>query len=106
MKLSSVLLLLLLCFAAFVLTLPKSASAQTSDWTFCASEGNECSFSGTTQVRYGAAGAYVYGTFTDGTACTNAVFGDPAPGIAKSCAVTSIEWTFCAVEGGFCAFSG
>jgi len=106
MKLCSVFLLLPLCVAAIVLTLPESASAQTSDWTFCASEGSNCNFSGTTQVRYGANGAYVYATLTDGTQCTNAVFGDPAPGIAKSCAVASGEWTLCAFEGGFCAFGG
>ena len=106
MKLCSVFPLLPLCVAAIVLTLPESASAQTSDWTFCASEGSNCNFSGTTQVRYGANGAYVYATLTDGTPCTNAVFGDPAPGIAKSCAVASGEWTLCAFEGGFCAFSG
>jgi len=94
------------CVAAFILMLPESPLAQTSDWTFCTSEGGDCTFSGTTQVRYGADGAYVYRTLTNGTPCTNAVFGDPAPGVAKSCAVTSNEWTFCTSEGGFCAFSG
>ena len=74
MKLRSVLLLLPLCVAAFSLTLPESPLAQTSNWTFCASEGGDCAFSGTTQVRYGANGAYVYQTLTDGTPCTNAVF--------------------------------
>ena len=106
MKLWSGLLLLPLWVAAFILMLPESPLAQTSDWTFCASEGGDCRFSGTTQVRYGANGTYVYQTFTDSTPCTNAVFGDPAPGAAKSCAVTSTEWTLCSSEGGFCAFSG
>ena len=106
MKFWSVVLLFPLCVAAFILTLPASPLAQTSDWTFCASEGGACSFSGTTEVRYGGNGIYVYKTLTGGTPCTNAVFGDPAPGIAKSCAVTSSEWTLCAFEGGFCAFSG
>jgi parallel beta-helix repeat protein len=106
MKVWSVCLVLPLGVAAFVLTAPASASAQSTDWTFCAAEGGSCSFSGTTQVRYGASGAYVYETLTDGTPCTNAVFGDPAPGIAKSCAVTSSEWAFCTTEGSFCAFSG
>jgi parallel beta-helix repeat protein len=85
---------------------PAPTSTQPGDWTFCASEAGHCTFSGTTQVRYGANGAYVYRTLTDGTPCTNTVFGDPAPGVAKSCAVTSSEWTFCAFEGGFCAFTG
>jgi len=36
-------------------------------------------------VRYGANGLFVVKTLTDGTACTNEVFGDPAPDVAKSC---------------------
>jgi hypothetical protein len=38
-------------------------------------------------VRYGANGSFVVKTFTNGTACTNKVFGDPAPGVAKSCSL-------------------
>ena len=105
-KLRPALLLLPLCVAAFILMTPASPRAQTSDWTFCASEGGSCSFSGTSEVRYGASGAYVYKTLTGSTPCSNAVFGDPAPGVAKSCAVTSSEWRLCAFEGGFCGFSG
>jgi hypothetical protein len=40
---------------------------------------------GTTAVRYGANGLFVVKTLTDSTACTNEVFGDPAPDVAKSC---------------------
>ena len=47
-----------------------------------------------------------YQTLTDGTACVNNVFGDPLVGTLKSCAVRPTEWTFCAWEGGECAFSG
>jgi Domain of unknown function (DUF4082) len=54
---------------------------------FCASENGFCSFSGTQQVRYGANAQYVTKTFTNGTACTNAVFGDPISGVAKTCAI-------------------
>jgi len=79
-------------------------------WTFCAPEGGLCAFTGTTEVRYGANGVYVYLTLTDGTACTNAVFGDPIYGTVKECATRippdQTEWTFCAVEGGECAFTG
>jgi len=46
-----------------------------------------CAFSGTLQVRYGANSLYAYKTLTGGTACTNAVFGDPAPGVVKQCAI-------------------
>ena len=56
-------------------------------WTHCASENGFCSFSGTESVRYGATGIWFSGTFTDGVACTNGVFGDPTPGIVKSCEV-------------------
>ena len=81
-----------------------------AEWTFCAPEGGVCAFTGTTEVRYGADGTYVYQTFTDGTACNNEVFGDPLYGTRKSCAITilpaSTEWTVCAPEGGVCAFTG
>jgi hypothetical protein len=33
---------------------------------------------GTMDVRYGANGSFSFQTLTDGTACTNEVFGDPA----------------------------
>ena len=79
-------------------------------WNFCAPEGGVCAFTGTTEVRYGADGTYVYQTFTDGTACNNAVFGDPIFGTRKSCAIRILpaptEWTVCAAEGSVCPFSG
>jgi hypothetical protein len=58
-----------------------------TQWTFCAPEGGVCAFSGTTQVRYGVNGAFVFKTLTDGTACTNDVFGDPIFGTVKECAI-------------------
>ena len=96
---------------------PKSAAEATThvsvvpaDWTFCAPEGGVCAFSGTTEVRYGASGVYVYLTLTDGTACNNAVFGDPVYGTRKACAIriapAPTEWTFCADEGDLCPFTG
>jgi hypothetical protein len=59
----------------------------TSDWTFCAAEGGVCAFTGTEEVRYGANGSYFYKSLTDGTACTNSVFGDPIFGTVKHCAL-------------------
>ena len=56
-----------------------------TEWTFCAPEHGVCAFTGTAEVRYGAYGAYVYRTLTDGTACTNDVFGDPLYGVVKAC---------------------
>jgi len=83
-----------------------------TDWVFCATEGGVCAFTGTMEVRYGANGSFVVKTLTDGTACTNAVFGDPAPDTPKHCAIRPpstpppMQWTFCAPEGGVCAFTG
>jgi hypothetical protein len=54
-------------------------------WTPCASETQQCNFSGTKQVRFGANGSYNYGTFTGGVVCSNAVFGDPINGVVKHC---------------------
>ena len=62
----------------------------TSDWTFCAAEGGVCAFTGTEEVRYGADGSYFYMSLTDGTACTNSVFGDPIVGTAKHCALRTV----------------
>jgi len=59
----------------------------TDEWTICAGESGFCAFTGTMPVRYGANGLFVVKTFTDGTACTNEVFGDPAPDVAKSCSL-------------------
>ena len=51
----------------------------------CASEGGTCAFTGILQVAYGADTRWKFMTAKDGTACTNAVFGDPAVGTAKKC---------------------
>ena len=88
-----------------------STTSSSSDWTFCAREGGSCTFSGTQQVRYGANGLYAYKTLTSSAACTNAVFGDPAPGVAKQCdfgstSTSTSSWSVCATEGGVCAFTG
>jgi Flp pilus assembly pilin Flp len=57
-------------------------------WTTCANENGFCSFSGTAQVRYGAGSSWNTGTFTNGVACNNSVFGDPDYGVVKSCQVS------------------
>ena len=80
-------------------------------WTQCAAESATCSFSGTMAIAYGANGFFTYATATDGTACSNAVFGDPAAGVAKICYVeaapsTANVWSQCAGENGACAFTG
>lgn len=114
---------------------PATTPAPTpTSWTTCSSEGGTCTFNGTAQVRYGTTTAYFVKTATGSIACSNAIFGDPAPNVAKSCSVvstttlspiptpapapapapaptpaptaTSTTWKNCANEGGACAFSG
>ncbi len=65
--------------------------AEETEWTYCSDEGQYCSFSGTKEVRYGADGVYAYKTLTDGTGCDNGVFGDPVPGVPKSCYISNIN---------------
>ena len=62
-----------------------AASAVTNDWTFCAAENQTCSFTDTREVRYGANGLYNYLLLSNGTPCTNNVFGDPISGTVKHC---------------------
>jgi len=62
-----------------------------SNWTFCANENGTCNFSGTKEVRYGENGFYFYAIFTNTTACSNGVFGDPVSGTAKHCYYRSVN---------------
>lgn len=61
----------------------------TEGWSACARENEICAFTGTREVRYGVNGNYITRTLSGGTPCTNAVFGDPIVGSAKTCAVAS-----------------
>ena len=68
----------------------KSCSIGLRGFNFCANEWDaptQCSFSGTKLVAFGAHGKFTYGVFTNGVACSNAVFGDPIPGVGKFCYV-------------------
>jgi probable HAF family extracellular repeat protein len=81
--------------------------AESAPWTPCAVEDQTCTYSGTREVRYGANGVYAYKTLPGPVQCTNAVFGDPLPGIDKACSVAgdmvpSLTWTYCANEGQTC----
>ena len=51
----------------------------------CAAEGGRCTFTGTSSVAYGASGQFAVKALSGGTACTNAVFGDPLYGVGKAC---------------------
>jgi len=94
---------------------PTATSVQPSPgtWTPCATEGSNCTFSGTQAVAFGANGHFTYGSFTGGASCNTGTFGDPAPGSSKSCYTSTTmippspgAWTPCATEGGTCSFSG
>lgn len=98
------------------------------NYTYCASEDNRCSFSGTANVVFGTASPLQYtlnGPFTNGVTCSNGVVSqtDPAYGYQKSCwysagtsstttstsstsTTSTTSWTKCAVENGTCSFSG
>nr|WP_319633430.1 fibronectin type III domain-containing protein [Paenibacillus psychroresistens] len=59
-----------------------------ASWVYCAGENNQCSFTGTKDVRYGGNDSYAYGTYTNGVMCSNNTFGDPAPGFYKTCEIS------------------
>jgi hypothetical protein len=96
---------------------PKWCYVQTAQlaapgWQQCATENQNCAYSGLMTIAYGANGAYKFATLgSGGTACDNAVFGDPAPNAAKACFLLGpppgfTTWTSCAAENGTCSFSG
>ncbi|RZA32084.1 MAG: hypothetical protein EOP92_27880, partial [Lysobacteraceae bacterium] len=76
-----------------IISLSMPAAPVAGTWKQCAIEWGTCSFSGTAQVRYGTASAYVTKTLTGPVACSNAVFGDPAPTYGKSCHVSATSTT-------------
>jgi hypothetical protein len=89
----------------------ETAPPATDIWAQCASENGTCSYSGDMTVAYGANGSYKYATLAGGTACSNAVFGDPAVGTVKACYVvgalpTFTTWSTCSAENGTCSFTG
>ncbi|MES2743278.1 MAG: carbohydrate-binding protein [Pseudomonadota bacterium] len=78
----------------------------TSKWEFCGNENQQCAFGNTQTVRYGAGGTFFTKTVSNGLACNNATFGDPAFGVGKHCDRAQTTWTLCAKENGRCNFSG
>lgn len=64
---------------------PTATFTPDGPWNFCSKQHKLCTFPGTRQVRYGAAGKYVIKTFTNSVQCSDAVFGDPAVGKPKVC---------------------
>jgi hypothetical protein len=62
-----------------------SPGARQHRQVFCAREGGYCRFNGIATVRYGARGRYADRPAVDGIACSSGIFGDPYPGVRKSC---------------------
>lgn len=87
-----------------------SVKAEADDYLFCSNEHATCSFAGTRTIRYGINGQYNYLQATGQVDCSNLFFGDPAPGVEKSCyssrAQSAGEYVFCAEERSQCEFSG
>lgn len=105
----------------FGLAHPLSASAQS--WTFCAAENALCRVNGHSVVRFGVGDRFEHRDVNRPVMCNIRTFGDPAPGRKKDCSYRSIdtgeqntwpgngnygyrEWETCALEKGYCAFSG
>ena len=84
--------------------------ASDENWVLCASDGDICNFDGEQKVRFGADGTYNTDFFTDSVLCTKSAFGDPLPGVEKSCYyeidTTAAEWTYCSEQDEICHFSG
>ena len=59
-------------------------------WVACGQEGSVCKLTGPAQVRFGAGSSFVVKTAKSSVACSSTVFGDPAPGLAKSCSYTPV----------------
>lgn len=69
-------------------TTPPATPTDTppAGYSRCAAEWENCSFTGTADVVYGALNTWTAPrSFSGGTACTNTVFGDPLRGTVKAC---------------------
>ncbi|MFF4353855.1 trehalase family glycosidase [Streptomyces sp. NPDC001530] len=77
-------------------------------YTVCAAEGGTCAVPGYNRdVAYGANGNFAHQVTNGSVACTNAHFGDPIDGVAKSCylppsGAPAGGWTKCADQNGTC----
>ena len=98
-----------------------AATVEAPTWSYCASENQNCNYTGTRRVRYGANGIFSYRWATGSIGCNNLTFGDPVRGVAKTCFYEEIAeivvapaspapslptWVTCAGENGVCSFSG
>jgi hypothetical protein len=65
----------------------KSCEFISGNWTDCAGENQSCAFEGARLVRFGAGTQWTEKVMTGPASCSNSVFGDPAPNVAKRCEV-------------------
>ena len=72
---------------------PTPIPTPSPSWITCATEGGLCVFTGTRRVRYGVGTRFVMRQVTGPVACLNAVFGDPAPGVIKTCSYSPARST-------------
>jgi hypothetical protein len=71
-------------------TTTTTTTTTTAKFTYCATQGGTCSFSGKREVRFGTTTVYYSKVVTGPVACSTTVFGDPAPGHAKYCYYSSV----------------
>jgi hypothetical protein len=57
------------------------------NWETCSQDGGGCTLQGKQSVRYGANGVYRVQTFTNLAPCNVTQFGDPLPGVVKTCEI-------------------
>lgn len=88
---SRFLVLLVTMTAAFAAPVPAQQVTITPapTWRECAKEGGICASRAGALVRYGAGAAYTHRVVNGAVDCGNHVFGDPAPNVAKTCAIAS-----------------
>lgn len=106
---------------------PPPSDPALAGYAYCATEWSRCTLPGASfDVAYGAAGAFRFQFGLTGEVdCNNGVFGDPNPGVLKACFAkpgappaptpppspwpaegSPTGFSFCAPEGGSCAFAG
>lgn len=76
--------LMLLTVLATLATV-SSYTAHAGEWIACAGENEYCTVPGTKMVRYGAGSQWNLKKVTNRIYCSNGIFGDPAPHVAKAC---------------------
>ncbi len=91
------------------------SGGSSSNWRYCAAEGQTCRVNGRVQVRFGDGQRFATRTVSGEVSCSTSVFGDPSYGQVKHCEVQasgwggsgeSTAWNRCAREGERCNVSG